>query len=240
VGAEHTVFVYGTVEDTPIPKAAPNTGPVGQAFLERYPFYLRGSANYEMEGVGYHIDAVHGAAEFDSPSMAVEAAARLICRLDPAKLFAGDFSAGLVHEGGQGHFPVWLLKLLEQRELPGPDILVLHGRNILGLEAARHNIAPHQVRIVPGVDLGLDQEPLLTTAGPGYGFIAAFPQSVPQTDRHDSIWEGLKNLLLPGGTAILAFSSTEADRFDKRKPSGFTRLGDLKRQGFRALMYTAR
>jgi SAM-dependent methyltransferase len=256
-GVEHTVFVYGAVEDMPIPKA----GPAEQALLERYPFYLRGSACYEMEGVGYHIDAVHGAAEFDSPSMAVEAAARLLCRLDPAKLFAAGLSAGLVHEGGQGHFPVWLLKLLEQRELPCPGILVLHGRNVLGLEAAGHNITANAtgtadaagqrplVRIVPGVDLGLDRERLqgeIITAtatglplvsGPGYGFIAAFPQSVPQTDRYDSIWKGLEGLLMPGGSAILAFSSTEADRFDKRKPLGFTRLGDLKRQGFRALAY---
>jgi SAM-dependent methyltransferase len=247
-GAEHTVFVYNPAGQAVYAtvEAAPNTGPAEQALLERYPFYLRGSASYEMEGLGYHIDAVHGAAEFDSPSMAVEAAVKLLCRLGPEKLFArGSSGAVLIHEGGQGHFPVWLLKLLEQRDLPDLSILVLHGRNILGLEAARHNIAPHQVRIVPGVDLGLDWEPLLTaaaTAGgpasmPGYGFIAAFPQSVPQTDRNDSIWEGLKNLLLPGGTAILAFPSTEADRFNKRKPSGFTRLGDLKRQGFRALAY---
>jgi SAM-dependent methyltransferase len=110
-GVEHTVFVYSAVKGTPIPKA----GPAGQALLEHYPFYLRGSASYEMEGLGYHIDAVHGAAEFDAPSMAAEAAARLLCRLDPAKLFSAGVSAGLVHEGGQGHFPVWLLKLLEQR-----------------------------------------------------------------------------------------------------------------------------
>jgi hypothetical protein len=247
-GAEHTVFVYGVAGGANMGAAEIFSPGNRSSFLQSFPFYLRSSARYEMEGVGYHIDAVHGAAEFDSPSGAAEAAAKLLCRLGPVKLFSSEVSAALIHEGGQGHFPVWLIKLLEQRELPGPNMLVLHGRNILGLEAARHNIAANspgaasrQPRIVPGVELDQKLAELAAAEGlpapQGYGFIAAFPQSVPQTDRFDSIWEGLKNLLLPGGAAILAFPSTEADRFDKRKPSGFTRLGDLKRQGFRALGY---
>jgi hypothetical protein len=285
-------------------------------FLQAFPFYQRSSACHEMEGLGYHIDAVHGAAEFDSPGMAAEAAAKLLRRLGPAKLFAAGTmqepgaavppaapqtsptkpaSAILFHEGGQGHFPVWFLKYREQNGIAGPEILVLHGRNILALEAAKHNIIANSitvdsitvgntngikithdgnierqnVRIVPGVDVGLDRERLraelaatpfpavaATAERPpqegiapgdiappqgiaprGYDFIAAFPQSVPQTDRCDSMWEGLGALLLPGGVAILGFPSTAADRFDRRKPSGFARLGDLKWQGFRALTY---
>jgi hypothetical protein len=239
-GPEHTVFVYGPAG---LPVAAQNQ----QDFVETHRFYLRNSGDYETEGVGYHIDALYGAAEFDRPGGAMEAATKLLCRLGPEKLFPSGETAALppilIHEGGQGHFLVWLLGYLEQKGLAEPERLVLHGRNILGLEAAKHNLANRiKVRLAPGVELGLDETRLREAAGTGsrtYGFIAAFPLTVPQTSRYDGIWEGLGGLLLPGACAILAFPSTEADRFDKRKPSGFTRLGDLKRQGFRALAYRA-
>jgi hypothetical protein len=75
----------------------------------------------------------------------------------------------------------------------------------------------------------------------GCGCVAAFPQAVPRTSRRESLWESLGDLLIPGGLALLAFPAAEADRFDRRKPPGFTRLGDLKHRaagpGFRALAY---
>ncbi|MDR0998004.1 MAG: methyltransferase, partial [Treponema sp.] len=104
-GPEHTVFVY----------TRPGTGPSGGADAgedagieapETRRFYLRNSGDYTMEGLSYHIEALHGAAEFDRPGPAAEAAARLVRRLGPEKLFAaGPF---LIHEGGQGHFSAWL------------------------------------------------------------------------------------------------------------------------------------
>jgi hypothetical protein len=251
-GPEHTVFVY-TRPESAVPRketiAAANTK--GGAFpcdrfLERQGFYLRNSGDYEMEGLSYHIDALFGAAEFDRPGLAAEAAARLVCRLGPEKLFAP--GAFLIHEGGQGHFSAWLLGFLRQNAVPLPETLILHGRNILALEAARNNTAAAasgdrpRIRTLPGVDLGLDREflrgALAAYTGEGaYRFIAAFPETVPRTHRSGDLWEALGELLLPGGTALLSLPATEAERFDRKKPGGFTRLGDIKRRGFRAMAF---
>jgi hypothetical protein len=251
-GPEHTVLVYGP---TGVPPRRPaSTGDDAPAGGNAY---LRHSGHYEMEGISYDISAVHGAAEFDRPGEGAVVAARLLCRLG-AGIFGGTCGRGspvLIHEGGQGHFPLWFLRFLEQAALeqgPAPELLILHGRNILALEAARDNIlaggpAP-DLRILPGVDPALDRDRILAALGtakaapdtPGAGLcgcVVAFPQAVPRTSRQDSLWEALGGLLLPGGLALIALPAAEADRLDRRKPSGFTRLGDLKRQGFRALAY---
>ena len=183
------------------------------------------------------------------------AAAKLIRRLGAKKfpLFAPD-AAALIHEPGQGFFSCWLVGFLRGEgclpqaaapvETPG---LVLSGRNILALEAARHNTAAVlgtgvTVRAVPAVDLRLGAGALLKAAGGGrYGCIAAFPDLLPQsqlpkgTDQLAALWEALPPLLAEGGVFIAGFGSTDAERFDRKKPAGFTRLGDIKRKGFRAV-----
>jgi hypothetical protein len=281
-GPEHHVFVYGaspggavsgaTVPGGAVPREA-KTETAERPPLWR-PAYLRHSAPYEMEGIAYRITSVHGAAEFDRPGGAAETAAKLLCRLgagilppafpEPSAAASGEpFKAPfraprvLIHEGGQGHFPLWFLEFLKREGAEPPQALVLHGRNILALEAARGSIteAGHgggktELHILPGADLGLDLD-LLAARLPGgdppdgenrenpaqqcYGFIAAFPDVVPGTRPYNRIWEGLGGLLLPGGIALIALPAVEADRLIKRKPPGFTRLGDLKRRGFRAL-----
>jgi hypothetical protein len=249
-GPEHRVFVYGAAEG---PEPRP-----------RRAAYLRNSASYEMEGIRYRVSSVHGAAEFDRPGPAAETAAKLLCRLGAGRLFPRPPAppqappGALIHEGGQGHFPLWFLLFLEQNGAAAPELLLLHGRNILALEAARDNIVnagiPAKLRVVPGVDLALDSNRLSASLGiavsPGEGgrepgrqegagahFIAAFPGVVPGTAPYDRIWEGLRGLLLPGGIALVSLPAAEADRLIKRKPSGFARLGDLKRRGFRALAF---
>jgi hypothetical protein len=57
------------------------------------------------------------------------------------------------------------------------------------------------------------------------------------TKRLDAYWEGLAELLREGGIALITLPSSEAEQFDRKKPKGFTRLGDVKREGFRAAAY---
>jgi hypothetical protein len=52
-----------------------------------------------------------------------------------------------------------------------------------------------------------------------------------------ALWEDLARMLRPGGNALIALPSSEAEKFDRKKTEGFTRMGDIKRQGFRALAY---
>jgi hypothetical protein len=109
---------------------------------------------------------------------------------------------------------------------------VLSGRNILALEAARHNLH-NAAELVPAVDLLLGRDALSAAAPYGAAFL--FPDPVPRTSRIGAYWEGLDALLETGGIALIGLPSSEAERFDRAKPRGFVRLGGHKRHGFRAL-----
>jgi hypothetical protein len=251
-GKGHTVLLYGPPAIKP---AAAYPAPEGgKDLLSLVPAYLRGSGSYEMEGVSYSLETCYGAASFDSPGGAVSAAVKLLARLGPKNLLPppGDSprpAPALVHGEDQGHFPLWLIKWIA-RENPGAAFpfrpLVLSGRNILALEAGRHNTLAalgtlsDGVIIRPAVDLSAPEEgapPQPEAAGGGYPFIALFPEPVPQTDRLGAYWEGLNRLLCPGGLVLAGLSASEAERFDRKKLKNFTRLGDIKRKGFRALAY---
>jgi hypothetical protein len=170
----------------------------------------------------------------------------------------------LVHEPGQGFFPCWLIGFLNSEygcgflsSIQGSQ-LVLSGRNILALEAARHNVIQHKTSlynyttalIVPAVDLQLGKSALMEAIGEQqYAFIAAFPELLPQSslpktkksnpgrDQLAALWDALPPLLTNRGIFLAAFTSSEAERFDRKKPQGFTRLGSIKRNGFRAVAY---
>jgi hypothetical protein len=103
---------------------------------------------------------------------------------------------------------------------------------------------------VPAADLNLGRDALVEAAGGRrYGCIVAFPELLPQSalpktakgnhgpDQLSALWDSLPPLLAEGGLFLAAFASSEAERFDRKKPAGFTRLGSIKREGFRALGY---
>jgi hypothetical protein len=225
----------------------------GGAFLRENPAYFRGGGDYNLEHIPYHLDAFQGLGDFDTPGGEFRAAVKLADRLGLGKRACP--GGILIHEPGQGHFPVWFLTYLGE-EAARRRPLVFSGRNILALEASRHNAAalipdalsPDKgIRLVPAVDLASHREALAAAAGipdggsgtgqGAYGFIAAFPETVPRTERFDAYWDGLEGLLKPGGIVLIALPSSEAERFDRKKRRDFIRLGDLKRNGFRALAY---
>ena len=237
-GPGHSVFVYGGKAAGAFPPAEPVSA--GPGFFSRYPFYVRSAVTCPIEEMPIRLETVQGASGYDAPGGAVLAAAKLARRIGLQKLIPGD-AVLLVHEGGQGFFPAWLLGLLAGA--PGDSkMLVASGRNILALEASRHNSAAD---IVTAVDLQLGRAALLEAAGGKFAFIAAFPELLPQStlpkgaDQLDFLWEALPPLLARGGLFLAAFSSSEAERFDRKKPAGagFFRLGSIKRNGFRALAY---
>jgi hypothetical protein len=244
-GREHTVLSYGPgigamgsgIGDKIDPKTEPNLAlnldlkNIDGDFLERWPAYFRGAGDYEMEKTGYHIDAVHGAAGFDRSGAAAEAMARLAVHIGAPLANRCASKPVLVHEPDQGHFPVWLLKHLEKTGA-APGRVVLSGRNILALEAARHNLH-NAAETAPAADLLLGKDAL--SAATPYGAAFLFPDLVPGTRRIDAYWEGLAALLETGGIALAALPSSDAERFDRAKPRGFARLGGHKKHGFRAL-----
>jgi hypothetical protein len=230
----YRVFIYGPWTDGPGEPVV-----LGDRFLERYPAYRRVSGTHEMEDIPYGIDAFQGAAGFDNPGEAVRGAAKLTVKIASALTAAlsptgtGTVPALLIHEEGQGHFPAWLSRYTGKLSAGGNFFWTLFGRNILSLEAARHNLAAVSPRLVPAVDAAL----YARTAGESCRFIVLFPEAVPQTSRISAHWDGILSLLEPGGIALAAFPSSEAERFDSKKPKGFRRLAEIRRRGFRALAY---
>ena len=226
-GSEHTVFVTGAA-----PPRSGSLGDLGERKSAADP-YFRAESGHELENVRYSIRAVHGVADFSEASRAVVAAAKLAVK------FRG-FDSVLVHECEQGHFPVFLTEAAKAAGRPLTRI-ALCGRNVLALEAARHNVVSSAgkatvVETVPMADLGLFAGAAL--AGGGFGLVASFPDIVPRTERFAETWNGAATLTAPGGYFLIAAASTDAARFDKLKTKDFARAGDFKRDGFRALAYT--
>jgi hypothetical protein len=237
-GPEHVVFAYGS----PVRETRPGrTGPLTAKLdlMAEYPAYQRRRGTYTLEGISYTLDSIQGTADFDTPSAAVETAVKLAGRLKlRERLLSPDRHAGggiLIHEPDQGHFPLWFARYLGISS-PGP--WVFSGRNVLALEASRHNFFQDRAWIVPKLVPAVD--PALGTAAleaESFRFIAAFPETVPQTNRTAAYWAGIRRLLGPGGIFLMALPSPQALFFDRKKPEGFTRLGDLKRRGYRVLAY---
>jgi len=243
----HTVFVYRIEAESPASSVIKGPG-----FLSRYPFYARARPVCTIEEIQIELETIHGASGFDKPGGAVIAAAKLLCRLGREKIPYGDTPV-LVHEPGQGFFTNWLFEFLRDGTNPAQkQTLVLSGRNILSLEAARHNANSRNsavINIVPAVDLQLGKDALLEAGGGQFSFISAFPELLPQNsmskaakasndmDQLAAIWNSLPPLLINGGLFLVAFGSSDAERFDRKKPHGFTRLGSVKRNGFCALAY---
>ena len=227
-GKEHTVFVYGRSEAAVERKDSPII--FDENFPQAYPFYIRNRNTYEMEGLSYRLDTVHGAPDFDSPSAAIQAAAKLTVKLGLSAKLCGKDAAVLVHDSGQGHFALWLAQYL----CGGDFRWVFSGANAVALAAARSalNAALPGARasIIPAADISLDRQRI--EAAGRFALIAFFPEKSPET-----AWQGLSGLAAPGGIIIAGMSSVQAERFDRKKPPLLHRLGDLKRKGFRALAY---
>jgi len=169
----------------------------------------------------------------------------------------------LIHEPGQGFFPCQLYALIRhifnQSQNTEADLIrmVFSGRNILALEVTRYNFyqcSNSQSLIVPAADLKLGAEALQQasiqirsetekTNEAKYSLIIVFPELLAQNllpkdaNQLEVLWENIRLLLCAGGLFVAGFSSTDAQRFDHKKPAGFSRLGELKRKGVKALIY---
>jgi hypothetical protein len=250
-GSGHSVFVYARGDGKN--REEPVSG--GPGFLLRHRFYARTAASCTVEKIEVNLETVHGASGFDGAGDAALVAAKLAAKIG----FGENLGSGdslLVHEPQQGFFPCWLRLYLQQNALTSGTDIVLSGRNVIALEAARHNVAACQakeaggenaastVEAVPAADLRLGQDAILkANGGKPFHAIAAFPELLPQsslakgTDQLASLWDSIMPLLAEGGVFLAAFTSGDGERFDRKKPAGFTRLGSIKRNGFRALAF---
>ncbi len=230
-GKDHTVFVYSRGKDFVSKQELFDVTSLDSP-------YIRNEEPCELEGQTFIMRTFHGAADFDNPGILIQHTAKLINKMNLAKTFASSKLNILIHEPGQGHLPLWLEKYLENRT---QRTIILSGRNIISLKASQYNLEKNgfQSEALPAIDLGFDKDRIENLFGKDGTprLIIAFPEHIPNTDRLGAIWEGLYELLRPGDIAVTGFSSSEADRFDKIKPKGFSRMNDLKRNGFRVMAY---
>ncbi|MDR0511788.1 MAG: methyltransferase [Treponema sp.] len=229
-GKDYTVFVYGKSEQTA--KSSPII--FDDNFPSDYPFYTRNKNTYEMEGISYSLNTIEGAPDFDNPGGAVLAAAKLAVKANLLKK-EDDIT---IHGEGQGHFALWLAAYLG-----GGGRWTLSGRNVLALTSAKAALkeallekAPHEqtpVTIIPAADIFINSDMF---AHAPFDLTAFFLQTALEANR---VWQGITQITKPGGIVITGMTSTEAERFDRKKPPSMRRLADCKRKGFRALMYQA-
>ncbi|MDR0656943.1 MAG: methyltransferase [Treponema sp.] len=262
-GAGHTVFVFRRGRAASRPggglrqnclaedRSRGNTAGEEEAFPG---VYRRQRLETELEGCTLGMDTFHGAPGFGDPGAAVLAAVKLSCKLGlntppggEAQLknsievssvevsSAGTFHANrLFHETEQGCYPLWFYKTLGPEKTQNGKA-ILSGRNILALKAAEYNLRNTvNTVLIPAVDLASAKD-ALRGEGP-YGFIAALPENMPR-ESIPSHWEALTVLLQAQGVFLTSLPSSLAEQFDRAKISGFTRLGNLRREGFRALAY---
>jgi len=218
----HSVFVYGCNEKRSDQEAGGLPGQAG--FLADHPAYLRWSGPGTLEGISFHLDTFHSAPGFDAPGGALEAGAALLRK---TRFVPPPGLPLLIHEGGQGQFPLWLISPAGPEQPP----LYLSGRNIISLEAARHNL----VRSFGLSPVILPSCGLFDTSPPPvrFGLIASFPERAAPS----LLWPDLERLLAPGGGAFVTLPSSQGLAFERGKPRGFIPLGNLKREGFRALAW---
>lgn len=246
---EHTVFVYGRPEALAVPPLLPaaavdHLAPAAGGPALPSPAYVRTAGDFLMEETPYRIEAIHGVADFDEPGRSVVLAAKLLVKLGSSATESHTEDRGpsvLVHECDQGHFPAWLAARAASSSLAPRFTLV--ARNVLALAAAcKNTLAACRVpgltapRAVAAVDLGIAADRLLAGNGP-FDLIVSFPEAVPRVDRVEATWVAASKLLSAEGLFIVSQASTEAERFDRAKPRGFSRAGELKRDGFRAIAY---
>ena len=247
-GKEHTVFVYGPGENLnkSLDSVENTRNPVvfDEKFPQNCPFYIRNQGNYEMEGLSYHLDTVHGAPGFDSPGGAATAAAKLALKIDlKTKLAAAEIPLEtkrslLIHDAGQGHFALWLAHYLEAA---GEYNWILSGRNIVALATARAALAAAPT-IIPAVDIYLNREQLMGNGKDKnrFSLISFFPLTTIEAKLAETAWQAMEELSASGSILITGMNSMEAECFDRKKSLSFVRLADIKRNGFRALAYQKR
>ena len=248
-GPGHTVFVYTRDKGKP-GQTLPSLTRV--SFFTDCPAYIRGKYQFMIEKICYNMETAHGASGFDNPGSDTLAAAKLINRLKEKIFIKNKTLDILVWSEDQGHFSTWISVFFNAAYAKNDLRFVLSGRNILALIMAKHNIAsnshlnslnPDSTQTISAADIFFDKERLLEKCrNTGFSIIAYFPEPVPGTEvpwakRIEKDWESFEYLLEPDGIVIIATTSSQAESFDRKKTSGFTRLGDIKQKGFRACAY---
>jgi 16S rRNA G1207 methylase RsmC len=110
-------------------------------------------------------------------------------------------------------------------------VVDLCGRDALALAAARRNL---DLAAGPRPEADPPAAFAFSSALPdaSYDLIVEFPDITPRVDTTDESWAAAARALKRGGAFVASMPSTAMDRFERRRPKGFTRLAERKKKGF--------
>ncbi len=210
-GPGHTVIAGG--RGTVLPPA-----------VDELAVYERCRSDFELAGVRYGLSGYWGLPDFDTPSHAAALAAAICDRA------AGDSPARACSIGnpGPGHPALYACGRF------GIRTLRVVSRDCLQVAATARNLAAVGFSPELSASDGLDPgEP----PGAGFDLILEFPDPVPEYDWIGPLWDRASRSAAPGASLVLVSRPTEAARFDRRKPRGWVRRLERKRDGFAGLAY---
>ncbi|MDZ7792649.1 MAG: methyltransferase [Spirochaetia bacterium] len=225
-GSGHSVFYF-----TPVQSALASEEKLSAEELpsEELPSaYFRTSAQFEYADLSYWLDTVWGLADFDSIPFQSQSAYRCVKSADP-------FNRICIWNPGQGHS----VALLAAAQLHQPLTVDLLGRDMLALQASRHNL-----RAQPHVSLGqllhspnpiiaaekLKNEP--NSQAPDLMIVEL--EHLAGVPRAQEVLSAARVLLEPGGILLITGKSAHVQQFD-HSPEGFCSVTVKKHKGYKSV-----
>lgn len=182
--------------------------------------YLRATVPFKADAGLVTLDTVWGLCEFDSLSYGTQLIMQMLGKY-PAS------GNALAVNPGQGYIPVALLHSDAHR------ITELHaaGRDYLSL-----CITDANVRTCTGRSIIMHHCSVLQDIGEVYDTVVVLYEKEAVPDAHELLLHSVTGLTVPGGTLVIAGSSTSMHRFESIAGTAFTRVADKKNRGFRVLV----
>ncbi len=210
------------------------------AFMEEpdaFEGYARGLAKTER-GPGssrrsnYRHRGYWGLPEFDTPSFATVLAMELV-EAGASGLLA---RRACVINPGSGRLPCFIRSRLGA-------FVELCGRDVLALKASAANLAINgqtgplengtaAMPAIPPACAAVAWPDSLPEAS--YDLVAEYADVTPRVDSFEASWLAARRLLKLGGSYVAVMTSADFDRFEKRKPKGFSKLREKKKKGWTA------
>ncbi len=187
--------------------------------------YLRSRDKRPLGAYTLPVLGIWGLPEFDTTSFATDLAITSL-----AKACAGSLVRDFLLLGpGLGLPALWARAAL------GCDRIHLVSRDSLALRAAAANLIAAFPHPGPETDcLSFFDSDRLEPASMDAAL--CFPDEIPEFDYVAHTWAVLASSLKTGGAAVLIATPTILSRFEKTRPAGMWKLGEMKKKGFSALL----
>jgi hypothetical protein len=233
-GAGHKAYVL-KLASAPEPTAEPQASAPSADGAEPRPeldfsgldlsVYVRSHGRFKSASASYEASGFWGLPNFDTLGFEDCVAADL-----SERCLAGSLVRDvLILNPGPGHLALWLARRLS------PERLTAASRDLLALAATGANLAAFPGRkpaYRPLSSLSMD-----ALAPASFDFFAAFPDIVPEYDWINPLWSDAARLLKAGASFLLVAPPTELFRAEKRRPSGFSLVGEKRKRGAVAAMW---